>query len=275
MIFHQAILDRLQVTPIQLRICRTPPERLKQCSGRCFLRHAGWCFPRKQTRQKVSPVERHFENRFIYQVLDHVLASNVKYESHLRLKSSNVCKVLLRTDAEINAARFPILFQPWNHILKQLLVRHVFESERTAFLGEVRHQSPKGVVTQLARQSIRGGEGRDDEDERAEQNNDHSHDVPPAIEHIASTFFRVYFPPSSAYSWLMKRSEVVAADSTFESKSAVGLAAMISCAVLPCLTIWLTRSRTASMISRCAITAARSTVAPWPGMIFVFGPARP
>ena len=35
------------------------------------------------------------------------------------------------------------------------------------------------------------------------------------------------------------------------------------------------RSRIVSIMSRCAVTASRSTVGPWPGMIFVVGPAAP
>src|SRR5881628_146901 len=82
---------------------------------------------------------------------------------------------------------------------------------------------------------------------------------------------------SSAYTCVANRCATVvfvlptlASDwGTLESKSAQGFAAIMSVSLLPSLIIFEMRSRTPSIMSRCAITAVRSTVGPCPGMILV------
>ena len=69
----------------------------------------------------------------------------------------------------------------------------------------------------------------------------------------------------------MNQSPVVPGVDTFASKSAVGLAATTSSCVLPSARAPATLSRSAMIMSRCAVTAVLSTIGPCPGMIFVFG----
>src|SRR5215467_14957906 len=97
--------------------------------------------------KKIGAVRRQLEKRPIHHQLEHVLPADVDDECHLRVERRDVCKVLLRPHAKIDAVCPHDVLQPWNHQLKAQFIREeVFEAEVSAIFGKVRDHLPERLI---------------------------------------------------------------------------------------------------------------------------------
>src|SRR5262249_15721686 len=84
----------------------------------------------------------------VHEVFEHVVAPDIQDETDARLKCRYICKVLLRSHAEIDAAGVDLLLQDGNDGLKRIFVRHQLQLKTAACFGKVRDDSPKFLIGQ-------------------------------------------------------------------------------------------------------------------------------
>ena len=103
MLLQQKVFDVLKVLLECLVIRQRPEVGVEQfVHGRLFTQSGG-TFPGKQPGHKFRAVGGHFKERFVDQVLQHILAADIDDERDLRTDGGNVSKILFRSDAQVNA----------------------------------------------------------------------------------------------------------------------------------------------------------------------------
>src|SRR5262249_15191598 len=104
---------------------------------------------REQPRDELRAVSGKLEQRLVHQMGDHVAAANVEDDRDLWLQRGDVGKVLLRADAEVNAAWTKRGDEIGDDELKPRLVRQeVIRTEVTARLREVAVELPQLTVAE-------------------------------------------------------------------------------------------------------------------------------
>src|SRR5215470_10168612 len=104
MLLDQVSPDLLQVAIEQAEAGFRLLELLVQHVRARIHTNAGGPRPSEQPGQKFSAIGRHFHQRLVEQMLEHVLAADIQNERHLWLESDEIREVLLRPHAKINPA---------------------------------------------------------------------------------------------------------------------------------------------------------------------------
>src|SRR5438105_3875888 len=87
-------------------------------------------------------------------MLHHVLAPDIEDNGHLWLQRDDVRKILVRTYAQINAARLCLL-QVLQYVLERHLIRHeIVGTKVSASFGKLRDYVPKCFVAELFRKFV-------------------------------------------------------------------------------------------------------------------------
>ena len=108
---HQPTLDLLEIFAEEPLIGLNSTVRLEQRFSRGSVIEIVGAFARKQERNELGPIRRHFEQSLVHQEFQQVLPPDIDNESHLRPNCGDVRKVLLGTDANVDTARFCGLLQ--------------------------------------------------------------------------------------------------------------------------------------------------------------------
>ena len=153
------ILNRLQILSEQLRVARNRAKRLEQRTDGWLIAQTSRRPSRKQSRNELNAIGRHFKHCLVDKMLQHVLTPNVKNESDSRPKCGDITEILLWPNTQINAAGLCRFFQFGNGGSKFAFIRHVLEPKGARVFREVDHHPPERSIRNLDRKSLSGFEG--------------------------------------------------------------------------------------------------------------------
>jgi hypothetical protein len=149
------LVDRGQTLFGQCRIRFLVVEDLEKLFGASVDRKTLRKWPRKKFGKKVRAGFRHFKQRFVHEVLEHVLTPDIHDEREPGVHRRDVCKILIGTDPQINASRPGPRVQFRDHPLKRTFVRNeIVRTKISALLGTLIDDVPEFRIRQLLGQAL-------------------------------------------------------------------------------------------------------------------------